>query len=95
MTNTIPTVAAQVELATRAHAALGGRVVIDGRSFRVVRWHYEIRFFGQAKFQGEIAPDAHVACLRSDLAVAQTLPGESQDRRLAAQCAALVASVLR
>ncbi len=93
MTNTIPTVAEQVELATRVHAAIGGSVEIAGRWYRVVRYHYEIRFFGQAKFQGEIPADAHVICLRGDLAKAQVIPGYN-DRKLAATCEAIVAGVL-
>lgn len=95
MTNTnIPTVAQQVELATRAHANIGSHVELDGRRFRVVRFHYEIRFFGVAKFQGENGPDAHVAVLRSDVVVPQTLPCEYQDRKLAARCAEIVRAAL-
>lgn len=89
--NTIPTVAEQVELATRAHASIGNNVIIAGRWYRVVRFHYEIRFFGQAKFQGENPASAHVACLRADVIKAQVLPCEYQDRELAARCEKIVA----
>ncbi len=87
-------VAEQVELATRVHAVLGGRLEIGDRWFRVVRFHNEIRFFGASKFQGENGPDAHVAIHRADLARAQTLPCEFQDRKLAATCEAIVTGAL-
>lgn len=95
MTNEIPTLSEQMTLAARALANLAGEVELDGRRFRVVQIHNEIRFLGRAKFQGEIAPSAHVAVLRADLVKAQTLPGEfANDARLAARCEAVVAATL-
>jgi hypothetical protein len=92
--NAIPTLAEQMELAAHALANLAGELEIDGRRYRVVQIHNEIRFFGRSKFQGEIAPSAHIAVLRSDLAKAQTLPCEYQDKRLAARCEQIVTAAL-
>lgn len=93
MTNTIPTIAEQVALATEAHARIGNHVDIDGRQFRVVRFHYDVRFLERNARHG-VGSDAHVACLRRDLARAGTLPGGFQDRELAAKCERIVAAAL-
>lgn len=94
METTIPTMAEQMELAALVIANLAPELEIDGRRYRVVQVHNDIRFLGRSKFQGEIAPSAHIAVLRSDLCKAQTLPCEYQDRKLAARCEQIVAGVL-
>lgn len=93
-TTTIPTYAEQTEIAIRAHAVVGTRVTVAGRTYRVSRFGCELRFHGEEKYRGENPAGAIVACLRTDLAVGGCFAGGFRDLALEAACAAVVTAAL-
>ena len=92
MSVVIPSYAEQVELAIQALASIGRRVIVSGRGYLVSRHGNEIRFHGQAKFEGEVPASAYVQCLRADVVLSSS-PGAYPDKVLAAQCERIVAHV--
>lgn len=96
MTNTIPSMAEQMEMAARAAAKLGGYVEIDGITYRAVVCQAEVRFFQYSgRLQGEVGRSAHVRVLRADLVkYDRYLPGGYVDHKLGARAEAIVAAAL-